>query len=1444
MTTLFRDPTKLIFLDRLTQLYNWWFMAQYLRERFPWLASEKIPLSVILLDLDDFKAVNETHGRLAGDVVLKQVALLLHEGRRRGGYAVRYSGDEFFVFLEGAEGDRAMVVAEEIRTRVGAGPIVVPHAASGIPIKASLGVATFPQEVQTASGLIEKVRRALAHAKRQGKDRSSRDVGERLPTDKEALRQLHRPRLLGREKDLDLVKTLFAQAPSGRNRFVLIDGEHGVGKSRFLAELPGFARSAGLKFLQGGCLAQNRAVPYSALTPWIQEYFDRSPELIAPVAARLAGPKLAAVGSVLPLLTPGKGQAEAISAPEHRRQLFHGILDLLCLISEASPLVALLENLDWADEASLEVLLHLLSREDGKVIVCATAMIDRPEEAAPGPKLRSLAAFLPYFQASPQFHRLTLAPLTLVQVGDLAADILRHHVPARFHQQLFHLSRGVPLLVEETLKGLIIRGTLRQEEGAWNFEQVTPEDFPASADEAIARRLENLDPDTLEVISEASILGPDVDLPVLAEVLGQDPGETLHLVDRGRVSGVFEAPDPVADPGEIRFSNERLREIVYDGVDAAHRRQTHRKAAQVYERLASPGGDEAIGPIAYHFERSDDAGRAGFYREKLRALREWLFSAADVGEAGTGAGGPGGGAGAGVGGETGSGGGGAAGTVKVRILEASQPLDESALPLALQFIKTLTLACKNMRVFPEGSQLVREEVASATAHLLRLLEQREAVTLAEQRGALLANGHAVEGKAVAALAQDLLRFFREHGIRSVTFVRGVIETEIEEVLKILSGPPRGIPPEVAAWEELLGSREIFRVGIFPAIYLATSGQATGGTQEETLLDDETMRLSAEAFRSLAAAVDNIRLYPPENELNVAIQEKLERQVQALLDRMPAVTLALAEETVVINGVRPNPKWFGITIPLLHKLLQEHSLTSVTLTRGVSRADLQVLLVQLAQQGSDDPMSAANLGRMLEEHGITTVQLGSRFYTAARASLTGAGKPGEAGGGKTGQEAGAESGGPGGRAERTPSEEERLFEQVAQWLETPAAAPDLREEEITAAVDSWLGSDREDLARRLWDRIMAGLAAPMEGTRQRAAAGLNLLLTGANFGTQAWLRVLSLEPLEKALLKETSPRAFQWEVRAAIEGLKLRLKDGDLSRAVGLAEGLGKGQVGKPDQKRLLPLATTAVETMAAAGVFEPLRAALKGSDPTRREQGKAVLAALGEGTLQFVAGMVAQEEDAEVRKVAATLLRSLPDAGLRLVVPQLHPPTPGEVSRRIVSVLDILAPELGPDFFSLLAHPDVLVRAEFASVLSRVPRTAAVMFLRRALSEPQPEIAAGALEGVRALHAKELLDAIVRLLRKEAPTDLLKACCGCLGQLKDEEAVDPLVDVLRQRPRFLGLIRGFPETVRAAAARALGELPFPEAEDALRAVLKDGSLAVRSTARLELARRKKGREAQ
>lgn len=1446
MTVATRDPARLSFLDRLTQLYNWWFMARYLRERVGWLVAEGTPLSVIVLDLDDFRSVNESRGRLAGDVVLREVALLLHEGRRKGAYAIRYAGDEFFVFLEGTGRAEALAAAEAIRGRIAATPIVVAHSPAGVSVTASLGVAALPEDVHTASGLIEQARRALAHAKRLGKNRVSQDLDERLPTDKEALRQLHRARLLGRERELEVCRRLFEEAPAGRNTMVMIEGERGLGKSRFLSELPALARQAGLSFLQGGCLPQNRAVPYRAITPWLQEYFDRSPELVAPVTARLAGPKLAALASLLPFLEATRGRAEGVSAPERRRQIFHGLLDLLGLMSDPGALVVLLENIDWADEASLEVLLHLLSREEGRVVVCATATIDRPEDTPNGPKLRSLADLLPYFQASPRFHRLPLARLSPLQVGEMTTDLLKHPAPTRFQQLLYQVSQGVPLLVEETLKGLIMRGALRHEEGAWSFEQVTPEDFPATADEAMARRLENLDPETLEVVSEASIIGADVDLPVLAEVLGQDPAETLDLVDHGRRLGLFETIDPLADPGEIRFSSTRLREVAYEGVEPVHRRQSHRKVAEVYERFAGPDVDEAIGPIAYHFERSDDAGKAGFYREKLRALRDWLFSSQEVedtaplraGGAGTGTGAAGTGTEPGGGG-VGAGGGREAATVKVRIPEVTEPLDPGLIPLAAQFAKVLTLACKNMRVFPEGNQLVRDQVAATGEALSRLLERLEGVTLAEQRGALRINGQPVEGKALAALTQDLLRLFKDHGIHSVTFVRGMVEAEVEEAIRILSGPPQGIPPDVGRWEEALAARGLLHVGIFPAIYLATALEATDRPEAEAVLDDETIRLSAEVFRSLAGAVDNLRLYPPENELNQAIQERLAHQARALLGRIPSVTLALAEDSVVINGVRPNPKWFGITIPLLHKLMQEHALSSVTLRRGVSRADLELFLSHLAQPGADDPLQPLALGRLLEERGITSIRVGTRLYAAARGSRTGGGR---AGAGRGGGAGGAGPAAEAGRARRPPTEEERLFEQVSRWLDAQLGVPALPAEEFAGALESWMDSDRMDLARQLLDRISGGLASPLDSVRQRAAAALHALLAAAKGQARARVLERGLEPLEAALLKESNPSAFQWEVRAGAVALRLVLEQDELRAAGRLAEALGHGQAARPEQKKLLPVATAAVQALAQGGALEPLRQALRSEDDGRRARGQEILGALGEGALQFLAGIVREEEDERPRKAAAEVLRSSPGGGLSLLIPDLFPPAPPEASRRIVGVLDLLVPQPGPDFFPLLAHPDVLVRAEFAGVLLRLPRAATLRFLERALEEPHPDIEAGALECVRGLQGVELVEPLLKLVQRGTRPDVLKAACLCLAHLGDERAVRALVGLLERRPRLFGLVKGLPDTVRASAARALGEFALPEARRALRVALKDSSLAVRSTARVALSRIQSRRE--
>src|SRR3989304_3910596 len=96
-----REASRLIFVDELTGLYNRRFMRQYLRDRLALLARQGTPLAVIMLDVDGFKQINDTCGHLDGDGVLKLLAQLIRDAIPQGGYAIRFAGDEVFLFLGG-----------------------------------------------------------------------------------------------------------------------------------------------------------------------------------------------------------------------------------------------------------------------------------------------------------------------------------------------------------------------------------------------------------------------------------------------------------------------------------------------------------------------------------------------------------------------------------------------------------------------------------------------------------------------------------------------------------------------------------------------------------------------------------------------------------------------------------------------------------------------------------------------------------------------------------------------------------------------------------------------------------------------------------------------------------------------------------------------------------------------------------------------------------------------------------------------------------------------------------------------------------------------------------------------------------------------------------------------------------------------------------------------
>jgi diguanylate cyclase (GGDEF)-like protein len=161
---------RLSVTDRLTELYNHGYFQQRLDEEFHRSARFGHKMSLIMLDIDDFKAFNDTYGHPRGDDVLKAVSEIIRANLRDMDIAARYGGEEFVVVLPETDTPGALAVADRIRTDVAAQNFT-PSDHTLVSRTVSVGVATFPQHASSALRLLEAADSAMYAAKRAGKNR-------------------------------------------------------------------------------------------------------------------------------------------------------------------------------------------------------------------------------------------------------------------------------------------------------------------------------------------------------------------------------------------------------------------------------------------------------------------------------------------------------------------------------------------------------------------------------------------------------------------------------------------------------------------------------------------------------------------------------------------------------------------------------------------------------------------------------------------------------------------------------------------------------------------------------------------------------------------------------------------------------------------------------------------------------------------------------------------------------------------------------------------------------------------------------------------------------------------------------------------------------------------------------------------------------------------------
>ena len=296
---------------------------------------------------------------------------------------------------------------------------------------------------------------------------------------------------------------------------------------------------------------------------------------------------------------------------------------LLAEISAAVPVLIVLDDLQWADRPTLLLLRHLArSPHNTRVsIMGAYRDVDQWSEgfdaALAGLRRERLMVQLDV-GGLPEDEAMELVRLRVGGTPSLA-----------FVQALYRETEGNPFFIEEIVRHLSDAGVRSQDAGARDLERVG---LPEDVRDVIGRRLDRLDPGSIEWLRVAAVIGRDFDSALLERVLGFDEDRFLAALEDALDAGlVAEAP---GDPGRYSFAHALIRETLYEGMSSARRARVHRRVGVALESGPTPPDESLIGALALHFTRAadpEDAERAIRY-----GLRAGEQATADAGQRGGG----------------------------------------------------------------------------------------------------------------------------------------------------------------------------------------------------------------------------------------------------------------------------------------------------------------------------------------------------------------------------------------------------------------------------------------------------------------------------------------------------------------------------------------------------------------------------------------------------------------------------------------------------------------------------------------------------------------------------------------------------------------------------------------------------------------------------------------
>jgi len=423
---------------------------------------------------------------------------------------------------------------------------------------------------------------------------------------------------VGRDDALATLREAYERALRRSGGLVLVTGDPGIGKTRLIDELISqVAAPSGATVLLGRC-HDGDVTPHAAFTEamsaWVR---TAAPEAVraalgptAPVVARLAP----AVAEVLPDVS----DPLPVEPSEAAARLHDAVCQALGRMSAEAPLLMVVDDLHWADEATIGLLRAVARFAKGaRVLLVATYRETDLDRRHP------LAKAMPEIRREVEPVRVDLGGLATAEVEDLLVRLAGHAVADAFVNALAEETAGNPFFIRETLLHLRETGQLRQDDRRWVVGDLRELALPSGVREVVGRRLERLSPAANRLLAIGSLFEVAFPLAVAAEVAGLDEDAALDAVDEALAARIL---TPADDFDCYSLSHALFRHVLNEELNPSRQVRAHRAIAEALERrLQDAPTPTQAAALARHYHRS--AAMPGATRGPLPATPTWSSTA-------------------------------------------------------------------------------------------------------------------------------------------------------------------------------------------------------------------------------------------------------------------------------------------------------------------------------------------------------------------------------------------------------------------------------------------------------------------------------------------------------------------------------------------------------------------------------------------------------------------------------------------------------------------------------------------------------------------------------------------------------------------------------------------------------------------------------------------------